>query len=80
MSVDPSWKQKTIARLARDIGALAEILVDDVVFDLCVDEAGITPRQLMSFIARLQREIPETVDARPIIRELMNDLLPTANS
>lgn len=79
MSVTQSWKQKTIARLASEIGVLAEIIVDDVIFDLGLDEGEMAPRQLMSFLARLQRELPESVDREAIIQQLANELLSTSN-
>lgn len=80
MSVHPSWKQFTVERLAREIGVLGEIIVDDVLFDLGFQDGELAPRQLMSFLARLQRELPETVDREAIIRELVAGLISTPNS
>ena len=80
MSVNPSWKQFTVERLAREIGVLGEIIVDDVLFDLGFEDGELPPRQLMTFLARLQRELPETVDREAIIQELVAGLLSTPNS
>lgn len=75
MSANRSWKQFTVARLALDLGALGEIIVDDVLFDLGLEDCELAPRQLMAFLARLQREIPETVDREAILRDLAAHLL-----
>ena len=80
MSVNPSWKQYTVERLSREIGVLGEIIVDDVLFDLGFEDGELAPRQLMSFLARLQRELPETVDRDGIIKELVAGLLSTPNA
>ena len=80
MSAKPSWKQFTVERLAREIGVLGEIIVDDVLVDLGLEDGKLAPRQLMTFLARLQRELPETVDRDAIIRELTAGLLSTPNS
>lgn len=77
MSVTQSWKEKAVTCLAREIGVLAEIIVDDVIFDFGLEEVEMAPRQLMSFLARLQRELPETVDREAIIQQLANELLST---
>lgn len=77
MSVTQSWKEKAVTCLAREIGVLAEIIVDDVIFDLGLEEVEMAPRQLMFFLARLQRELPETVDREAIIQQLANELLST---
>lgn len=77
----PRWKQLTIARLAREIGALAEIIVDDVLYDLGLDSVDtVTPRQVMEFLARLQRELPPSLDQGRIIRDITNEILPAATS
>jgi len=80
MSDKTNWKEKTIARLAREIGVLAEIIVDDVVSDQGLTDAVMTtPRQVMAFLTHLQRELPETIDRHAIIRDITNDLLSTLN-
>lgn len=75
MSANRSWKQFTVARLARDLGALGEIIVDDVMFDLGLEDGELQPRQMMGFLARLQRELPESVDRDAILRDLASTLL-----
>jgi len=81
MSTYTNWKERTTARLAREIGVLAEIIVDDVVFELgLVDAVMTTPRQVMAFLTHLQRELPETIDREGIVREIANELLSTLHS
>jgi hypothetical protein len=81
MSAYTNWKEKTTARLAREIGVLGEIIVDDVVFELGLADADMTtPRQVMAFLTHLQRELPETIDREAVIREIANELLSTLHS
>lgn len=76
-----NWKCRSVARLAREIGALGEIIIDDVLYELGLGAVDvITQRQAMAFLARLQRELPDTLDRQAIIRDLGNEILPSAIS
>lgn len=81
MNAPDNWKTRSIHRLAREIGALGEIIIDDVLFELGLEHAEvITQRQAMSFLARLQRELPPVLDLHAVIRDLSNEILPSASS
>jgi hypothetical protein len=76
MAVSADWKQRTVARLALELGVLAEIIVDDVVSELgMVVDCELQPRQFMTFLSHLHRELPATIDKESIIQQLANELL-----
>lgn len=56
-------------------------IIDDVLYELGLETVDvITQRQAMAFLARLQRELPETLNRQAIIRDLGNEILPSAIS
>lgn len=81
MAISADWKQRTVARLAQDLGVLAALIVDDVVAELGMgDEGEIQPRQFMTFLSHLHRELPSTIDKESLIQQLANELLTSTNS
>lgn len=84
MAISADWKQQTVARLARELGVLAGLIVDDVLVELGMAEAcELQPRQFMTFLSHLHRELPSTIDKESLIQQLANDLLtstPTTTS
>lgn len=76
MAVSADWKQLTVARLAQELGVLAGIIVDDVLAELgMTDDSDLQPRQFMTFLAHLHRELPSTIDKESLIQQLANELL-----
>lgn len=81
MAVSADWKQRTVARLAQELGVLAGIIVDDVVAELGMTaDQELQPRQFMTFLSHLHRELPDSIDKENIIQQLANELLTNTTS
>lgn len=81
MAISADWKQRTVGRLALELGVLAGLIVDDVLAALgMTDDGEIQPRQFMTFLSHLHRELPATIDKESLIQQLANELLTSASN
>ena len=65
-----------VSRLVRDVGPLANVIVDELIESINVDKSErLSPMHIVAVIRQLQNALPTSVDKESLIKDLRNELL-----
>lgn len=70
-----NWREITIGQLARRIGPVAELIVDDTLHKTGLLECEMVPSKYLEFLNRLYDELPNEVDRMIVCDHLRQAVL-----
>lgn len=69
------WRAVCDQLLAAKIGPVADVLVDEVLFDLGVAEKELTASHFVKFVRLLYDKLPDSIDRRAFCHEFQTGVL-----